>query len=298
MAKASITLPNGSNVEIEGTIEEVRELLEFYGARAGTGSGAAKKRASTKRTKGAKAPSAKSDGFDITDVVNLIKSCDDAERIETQILDKSSALNRVLLPLYMIHEHLENAHTLSSGDIAAITTQLSVPVTQPNASRALAGNASKYVIGNTSRRSGTAVGYKLNRRGVQHLQSVIAGEASPKQKPASRGSSRKQARKKVSKKAPKKAGSGKKAAKKKSSGSNKGGGVRGRPAAGKMIRDLVADGFFSKPRTIGSIQEHAEHSLAHGYAVNELSTPLRRAVHNKLLARAKNSDGQYEYSES
>jgi hypothetical protein len=70
----------------------------------------------------------------------------------------------------------------------------------------------------------------------------------------------------------------------------------GRPGAGAMLRDLVSAGFFSKPRTISDIQEHAEHNLAHRYGLNELSTPLRRAIHNKVLVRTKNSDGQYEYA--
>jgi hypothetical protein len=34
MAKASIELPNGTAVNIEGTTEEIQRLLEFYGGQA------------------------------------------------------------------------------------------------------------------------------------------------------------------------------------------------------------------------------------------------------------------------
>ncbi len=299
MAKASLPLPNGATVEIEGSIHEVKELLEFYGGRAGKESGAPKKRASKKGTKAAEPAAPEAKGVDITEVVNLVKSCDEAEDIEARILDKSTQVARVLLPLYMVHEYLENAHALSSGDVAAITTQLSVPVAQPNASRTLSGTASKYVIGDTSRKKGAAVRYKLNRRGVKHLQSVIAGDAGSVSNEATGHSTRKKIPKKaVEKTGPKKKPAKPKAAKKRASRSSTKGSKTRRPAPGEMLRELVAGGFFPKSRTINAIQEHAQHNLAHTYGVNELSTPLRRDIHNNLLVRTKNSDGQYEYAGS
>jgi hypothetical protein len=74
------------------------------------------------------------------------------------------------------------------------------------------------------------------------------------------------------------------------------GSISRRPGAGEMLRDLVAAGFFATPKTIGDIQEHAQHNKAHTYGLNELSTPLRRAIHNNLLVRTKNSNDQYEYA--
>ncbi len=75
--------------------------------------------------------------------------------------------------MYIVHEHLENGFELSSGDIAKVTTQLSVPVTVSNASSTLSGSASKYVIGGSVRKKGSRVGYKLNRRGVQYMKEVL-----------------------------------------------------------------------------------------------------------------------------
>lgn len=179
MAKASLTLPNGTVVEIEGSTEEVRELLAFYGG-ANNSHSAPSRKASPKKSSRKTATTRSendSDTLDLTAIVNEVKSCDEAERIETNILDKSSQVDRTLLPLYIVHEYLKNAHGLTSGDINKVTTQLSVPVATPNASRTLSGTASKYVIGDTARKKGGTVRYKLNRRGVKYLKSVISGDS-------------------------------------------------------------------------------------------------------------------------
>jgi len=184
MVKANLTLPNGTTVEIEGTPAEVQELLAFYGGGNSAGPPAKKKSrskggAGKKATrKGAERARAETEeGVDITEIVNLVKGCDEAEDIEARILDKSSQVDRTLLPLYIVHEHLGNAHALSSGDVNKVTTQLSVPVATANASKTLSGTASRYVIGDSARRQGSTVRYKLNRRGLKYLSAVIAGES-------------------------------------------------------------------------------------------------------------------------
>lgn len=179
MAKAQLTLPNGTVVEIEGSIEEVKELLEFYAGAGGGGSAAPRKKAAKKsaRKKAAAKDVVESDALNLTDIVNEVKSCDEAENIEARILDKSSQVDRTLLPIYIVHEYFDNQHGLSSGDVNKVTTQLSVPVSQPNASKTLSGTASKYVIGDSTRKKGSTVRYKLNRRGVKYLKSVISGDS-------------------------------------------------------------------------------------------------------------------------
>lgn len=76
------------------------------------------------------------------------------------------------------HEHLNNAFGLTSGEVAKITTDLGIPISQPNASRTLSGTASKYVIGDKVKMKGQPVRYKLSRRGVKYIQEVLAGNAS------------------------------------------------------------------------------------------------------------------------
>ena len=186
MTKASLTLPNGTVVQIEGTADEVRNLLQFYGSGTGhsklvghnsvappIGRKTKSGRTSSKHTADEAADSAPN----LAEIVNLAKNCDEAESIERQILDRESQVDRTLLPLYIVHEHLGNAFGLSSGEISKITTDLGVPVSQPNASKTISGTAAKYVIGDRVRKRGQMVRYKLSHRGLKYLKTVIGGKA-------------------------------------------------------------------------------------------------------------------------
>ncbi len=185
MAKGSVTLPNGTVVQIEGTAVEVRDLLEFYGVASGSSKSTrtefAGSTVSRKSGRSRSAPQRQSQtepsktSLDLSEIVKLTKNCDKAEDIERHILDRSSQVDRTLLPLYIVHEHLRNTFGLSSGEVTTITTDLGVPVSQPNASRTLSGTAAKYVIGDRVRKKGQPVRYKLSRRGLQYLQAVIRG---------------------------------------------------------------------------------------------------------------------------
>lgn len=55
-------------------------------------------------------------------------------------------------------------------------------------------------------------------------------------------------------------------------------------------------GFFNQPRTINAILQHCETNLARKIRANEISGKLGRMVRSNQLRRAKNSDGQYEYT--
>jgi len=188
MAKAELSLTNGTKVQIEGTVAEVQALLAHY-ASSGTPnrdshsvkdaqSTRTKRRTSIANAKTASVDLKERDGkLDLAKIINLAKSCDEAEAIETQILDRASQVDRALLPLYVVHEHLDNKFALSSGEVSKITTDLGVPVSQPNASRTLAGAAAKYVIGDKIRKKGQAVRYKLSRRGIQYMKAVIGGKS-------------------------------------------------------------------------------------------------------------------------
>ncbi|CAN0493717.1 unnamed protein product, partial [Phaeothamnion confervicola] len=132
MAKASIELPNGTSITIEGTPEEVRKLLEYYGADSTARVENSKGKKRTKKLAiAAKEPKA-NEHLDLADIVNLIRNSDEAEKIETAILDRTSQVNRILLPLYIVHEEMGNAFGLTSGDISRITTNLGIPVQTPN----------------------------------------------------------------------------------------------------------------------------------------------------------------------
>lgn len=180
MAKATVTLPNGTQVNIEGSPEEVARIMELYSQQdGGTTRKKAKKKRTAKKKTGARRSTRQTGDSDVqvdwAGIVKIVKTCDEAENIETQILDKRSRINRVLLPIYIVHKYMGDEFGLTSGDINKVTTNLSVPVSQPNASTTLTGAASKYVIADTVRVSGVPIRYKLSRRGAKYLEGVISG---------------------------------------------------------------------------------------------------------------------------
>jgi hypothetical protein len=83
-------------------------------------------------------------------------------------------LNRVLLCLWIVDRDFGPAIGVTSGEIEKITDQLGVKVGISNASTILSGRAKAFVSGDTVRKQGGAVRYKLNRRGVQQFESILA----------------------------------------------------------------------------------------------------------------------------
>jgi hypothetical protein len=183
MAKASLKIPNGPVITLEGTPEEVKHLLELYSGKEQSAAKSATRSRGTQSSKTA-ASSARSsedknndEKHDLNQIVTLAKDCDEAETIEEQILDRTAQVDRTLLPLYIVHEYLHNAFGLTSGEVKKITTELGIPISQPNASRTLSGTASKYVIGDKVKVKGQPVRYKLSRRGVKYMKEVLAGNS-------------------------------------------------------------------------------------------------------------------------
>src|SRR5258706_9983751 len=180
MAKASLKLSNGTVVTLDGTPEEVKHLLQLYGGdQAPRPTRAARTRLARKAKPRTSNPNASKDGShgqpDLNQIVTLVKNCDEAEAIESQILDRAAQVDRTLLPLYIVHEQLDNAFGLTSGEVNKITRDLGIPISQPAASRTLSGTASKYVIGDKVKLKGQPVHYKLSRRGLQYMKEVLAG---------------------------------------------------------------------------------------------------------------------------
>ena len=168
MPKATLKLRSGATVIIEGSAAEVHEILKLHAEATGS---TEPSQPPFRRRKEAKETPLSMDRAQ--EIVNLIRSCAEAERIEGQILDKSNTVNRCLLPLYIIHEHFDDAFGLTTGNIDSITKSLGVRNVQSNVSHTLAGAAAKFVMADSVRKKGVPVEYKINRRGVQHLKVVI-----------------------------------------------------------------------------------------------------------------------------
>jgi hypothetical protein len=74
-----------------------------------------------------------------------------------------------------------------------------------------------------------------------------------------------------------------------------------RPSGGgahSVILRLLDEGFFNKAQTISTITKHASERLGHHLKANECSPTLLRLLRSGKLTRARNSDGQYEYSKA
>lgn len=185
MAKATMVLPNGTKVDIEGTTEEVTHLLATVG-QAGDARQPTPPRSHRVKKKvqqgvraegGAKTkPRSEQPAVDITAIVNEVKNCDEADVIEEKILDKTSQVDRTLLPLYIVYEHIEPKVGLTSGDINRVTKQLGIPISTANASSTLSGTASRYVMADSVRKKGVPVRYSLSRKGAQYMKEILAGQ--------------------------------------------------------------------------------------------------------------------------
>jgi hypothetical protein len=173
MTKATLTLPNGTVITVEGTVEDVKKLVGFYGDTPARSEIPRKKPKSLDQKH---SPSNLSSKEYITKIVNLIKDCEESDAIEESIFDKVNMVNKILLPLYICHEYMENTIALQSGEISKITKELAIPISQPNVSTTLSGAASRYVMGDRTRKSGHVVKYKLNRRGLKYMKEIIKGK--------------------------------------------------------------------------------------------------------------------------
>ncbi len=109
----------------------------------------------------------------LAEIVNFIKSCDEAELITSNILDKSDRTNKILLPLHICNRAVSNSAGLTSGDINKVLLDLGLSVGQGNIATILGSSASKYVVGNKVRKQGQAVRYRLSRLGVQRINPLI-----------------------------------------------------------------------------------------------------------------------------
>jgi hypothetical protein len=107
-----------------------------------------------------------------TEITNLIRSAQDAEAIESHILDQHSQVNRVLLPLYVVHRDMDDRFALSALEIADVCKQLSVPIAQENVSKMLRGAAARFVM---QEGDGNPKRFKLIRRGAQHIAATLSG---------------------------------------------------------------------------------------------------------------------------
>jgi hypothetical protein len=262
MVKAIFTLPNGTSVSIDGTPEEVKDLLAFYAEDKKTGKPVTSPHKITEPKPEEKNPiekKIKPDNTDIEKIVETVKTCPEAESIEKYILDKTNEANRVLIPLYAIHEYFNDAFGLTTTEISKVTTGLGVRVSRQNSLRG-ANNVQGFVV-----KFGNPPRYQINRRGITHIKAVLSGTQTTD----------------LDSQAPKK---------RKTTRNDTG------PKA--LILELKNNGYFSEKRSITDVQKRLE-ELGHIYAQTSLSTPLKRLVIARQLTRVKDKENDiWRYSAS
>jgi len=166
MAKSTITLPDGTTIIIDGTLEEIKKIISLYSFQ--------KKEIlnETKKDKGKKKNAVESTEDILLKITNHIKECDEAEAIAKNILDRPGQVDRVLLPLY-IADKLDQKILLTSGDIYEVLKELGIKMVIPNISKTLRNSASKYVMADKRVKRGQAGGYRITRPGIQYLSKVL-----------------------------------------------------------------------------------------------------------------------------
>lgn len=174
MAKASLTLPDGTKILIEGNPNEIQKIISLYSPVIPP---QGEKKLPEKQDSQEKKHDEKStEQSNLAKIVNTAKTSQEIELIEKNVLDRSSLVDRILLPLYITQNYGFEDKVLTSGDIAKFLSQFGVSIAQPNIAKTLASTAKKYVIGDKIRKKGHAVGYRLSRRGKKYITAVIHGK--------------------------------------------------------------------------------------------------------------------------
>ena len=104
-------------------------------------------------------------------IANKIGDCDEADAIQTNVLDKRDRGARALLCLYVSYKYFDNAW-LTTGDIQQITSELGVKVEISNANKAIK-SLRAYVETGAVRKKGQATPLRLNRAGVKYFEEII-----------------------------------------------------------------------------------------------------------------------------
>lgn len=184
-------------------------------------------------------------------------------------------LDRALLVLKAAQGH--SIESLSASEIAQVLTQKFREATTATAVRMALDRNSEY----TDRRpEGAGFVYSIMAPGDRYLENLAAPSlGTHPAKTRTRASVKRRPR--VSNAAsPKKQGRP---------------GKTGRPGPKAMLEVLLAEGFFSQPRTMGEILTHIEEKKTHRYATSDFTATLQRLTRETKLERTRNSEDQYEY---
>lgn len=69
----------------------------------------------------------------------------------------------------------------------------------------------------------------------------------------------------------------------------------GKPGPKAILEELLKEGLFDQPQTIGSLIDHIERKRGHRYKATDFGSTLARLLRERKLDRDRNGEGQYEY---
>lgn len=171
MAKANIKRPDGTLISIEGSSDEIKKILTLYSDDSANRSFT---NFSTKKVLkgGNKADQIESAEDIVIKIVQEIKNGEKAEKIETNILEQSSQVDRVLLPLYIAKKYIGDVK-MTSGDIYLVLQQLGIKMLRNNISKTLAKTGLKYVMKHRKRKQDGKIPYTLALKGEKYISSLL-----------------------------------------------------------------------------------------------------------------------------
>lgn len=197
-----------------------------------------------------------------------------------QITSSLGALERSLHLLRAARDDQE-IDGLTPGEIAQVLTNKFRVRTTAAAVRMALGGAGSMV---DRYPEGRGYLYRIMDAGEDHLKKPVSDQTA-KSRPR-KGTKR--GLRKTPKVSPKKVDSTEKPSARKTK--------RGRLGPKELLENLIDSGFFDGPKTIGSIVQHVRTSRGQTYKPTDLSPALGRLLREQKLSRAKNKEGQYEYT--
>lgn len=108
----------------------------------------------------------------ILGIVNKIRECDESEKIQTNVLDKTNMEGKILLCFFISQKYFKNAW-LTTGDIEKITSVLGIKIAIGNVSNKIKGGLRQYLESGAVRKQGQPTPYRLNRKGVKRFEEII-----------------------------------------------------------------------------------------------------------------------------
>jgi hypothetical protein len=232
----------------------------------------------------------------------LLKELNRTELAE--LMEGRKVLDRALLVLRAAQHH--DIDSMSAAEVAAVLTEKFRETTKRAAVRIAIERARSYT--DRRRRSDGTVVYALMAPGERYLKGLAEGDDNEKPDESTSRSPKKRARTTTARKPRRtkaEAASPAPATKKETSSGDgvakpvaKGTPRRkasGRPGPKAILEELLGQGHFSTPQTMGALIDHIERKHGYRYKSTDFGSTLARLLREKKLDRDRNKDGRYEY---